>query len=92
MRRFDIGILGRVFRRVLGGWRCGGEGVEFLIQLIFKLIDGFGEVLLHDEWIGINNIAHCLYFIHESFSYGCVHKADGCLCQGLCFQCSLGVG
>lgn len=41
----------------------GGEGAKFLIQLIFKILDGFSEVLICDERVHVGGIAHGLCLV-----------------------------
>ena len=63
----------------------GGEGAKFLIQLVFKFLNGLSEVLLHDERVGVGGITHGSYFVRKHFLLY-VHGRGGGLpfCWGMC--------
>lgn len=68
----------------------GGEGAKFLIQLVFKFLDGLSEVFLHDERVGVSGVTHGSYFVCEHF-FLYVHGRGGLpFCWGMCLYYFLG--
>lgn len=63
----------------------GGEGAKFLTRLIFKILDGFREVLLCDERVHIGGIAHGFTLSQTLLLWE--HGQGGLLfCRGVCLQ------
>ena len=54
----------------------GGEGAESFFKFIFELLHGLGEVPLGYYWVGVDHVAHCLDFVRDGLSSGCVGEAD----------------
>lgn len=58
---------------------CCGEGAEFFVKLVLKILHGLDEVPFGDKRVGVGGVAHCLDFVCYGLSYGCVSKADCCV-------------
>lgn len=50
----------------------GGNCAELFIQLVFKLLHGFGEVFFDEGKVSVCGIAHGLDFVCYRLSYGCL--------------------